>query len=475
MNRIRLILALMMAFLFCARIFPQPQVQSGSRDSIVRAYIEAFNSGSDDRLRNFFQSYLPARALEERPIEARIERTKLMRSDLKSLELKKLIAASPTELSAEATAGNGETLTLTFTFEPTSPPMLATLRIELGQQAPMDIGPPMTRDDLIPAIERYLGEQVRDDKFSGAVLVARDTSILFTKAYGYAEKRFNIPNRIDTKFNLGSINKFFTRLAIGQLAEKGILSLDDTVIKLLPDYPNKKVAQRVTVKQLIQMTSGMGDFFGPKYAQTPKGKIRTLNDYLQLFVDEPLLFEPGTQERYSNAGYIVLGLIVEKLSGQDYYTYVREHIFRPAGMLNTDSYPMDGVTPNLAAGYTHPEGNDTTWVSNIYSAPGRGSSAGGGYSTVEDLFRFLQALRNGKLLSARYSAWMLTRDLPSTNPPLPLKQGIIGIAGGAPGINAAIEFDAEMGNTVIVLGNYDPPNAQNVARKIRGMMRRFVE
>lgn len=138
------------------------------------------------------------------------------------------------------------------------------------------------------------------------MLVARDTSIIFLRVYGYADKRFNVPNRTDTKFNLGSINKFFTKVAIGQLAVQGKLLFDDKLIKHLPDYPNKSIAEKVTIGQLLTMTSGLGDFFSEKYDQTPKDKIRTLQDYLHLFVGEPLVFEPGTQQRYSNAGYIVL-------------------------------------------------------------------------------------------------------------------------------------------------------------------------
>jgi len=228
----------------------------------------------------------------------------------------------------------------------------------------------------------------------------------------------------------------------------------------------------VTIDQLLNMSSGMGDFFGEKFDNTPKDKIRTLYDYLQFFVNDTLLFEPGTQRRYSNAGYTVLGLIVEKVAGKDYYSYVREHIFARAGMKNSDWFPSDGVVPNLATGYAHPEGDERTWISNVHMLPGRGSSAGGGYSTLDDLQMFIHALLNGKLLSPKYTEWMLTSTLPATDPPMPLKHGGIGIAGGTAGVNAAVEFDAESGNIVIVLSNYGPPAAEAVSKQIREMMRR---
>jgi CubicO group peptidase (beta-lactamase class C family) len=316
--------------------------------------------------------------------------------------------------------------------------------------------------------------QTNADKFSGTVLVARDTSILFIKSYGYSDKEHSITNNTETKFNLGSINKLFTRIAIGQLAEKGKLTLDDPIIKYIPDYPDKSIAEKVNISHLLDMTSGLGDFFNEKYEKTPKNKIQKLSDYLELIKDNKLQFEPGSQQQYSNAGYIVLGLIIERISGKDYYTYVRENIFKPAGMLSTDSYTMDDAVPNRAVGYTHPESDEKKWISNVATAPGRGSSAGGGYSTVEDMFKFIHALRNGKLLSPKYTAWVLMHDFPKEEPKLPLKEGYIAIAGGAPGINSAVDYEARTGNIVIVMGNLDPPAAMDVSKKIRGYMRRFV-
>jgi D-alanyl-D-alanine carboxypeptidase len=462
---------LFLVFIIISTVVSQINLPDTPEGKIAASYIETFNIGKEKDWRHFFLENISDKSLKDRPIESRIERSLMMQKELKSLEVQKLISSSEKEISLLVKAGNGEILTLTLEFEPTH--KLAGIRIMMGEAAPEEIGPPMSKKEVINAIETYIAERVRSDKFSGTVLAARDTNIIFKNAYGFADKRFNTPNKIDTKFNLGSINKFFTRLAIAQLAEAGKLSFDDLIIKHLPDYPNKIIAEKVTIKHLLEMTSGLGDFFGEKYQMVPKDKIRNLKDYLYLFVQDTLLFEPGKNRRYSNAGYIVLGLIIEKISGMDYYTYVRENIFKRAGMENTDSYPMDGITPNLATGYTHPEGDSTNWVSNIYTAPGRGSSAGGGYSTVDDLFKFIQALRNGKLLSPKYSSWMLTGDLPSNDPEIPLRKGDFGIAGGAPGINAAVEFDAESGNLIIVLSNYDPPAAMEVARKLRGLLMRM--
>src|SRR5207244_7076014 len=133
---------------------------------------------------------------------------------------------------------------------------------------------------------------VEKDQFSGVVLLAKDGKPVLSRAWGFADAARKVRNREDTKFNLGSINKIFTQVAIGQLAAAGKLSLDDTVRKHLPDYPSP-IADKITIQQLIEHRSGLGDFFGPEYLAAPPSSIRKLSDYLPLFVNKPLEFEPG--------------------------------------------------------------------------------------------------------------------------------------------------------------------------------------
>jgi CubicO group peptidase (beta-lactamase class C family) len=284
------------------------------------------------------------------------------------------------------------------------------------------------------ALGAYLDALVARDLFSGTVLVARDGKPLFFKSYGFANKEWSVPNTNDTKYDLGSINKFFTNLALKQLHDAGKLDYDKTLRAYVPDYPSP-VADRITIKQLMEHRSGLGDFFGPEFAAAPKGRIRSLADYLPFFVNKPLLFEPGAEQRYSNAGYVVLGLVIEHVSGESYYDYVREHIFKPNGMTSTDSYTLDEVVPRRATGYSRGHAN-------IYTLPARGSSAGGGYSTAEDLLRLVMSL--------------------------PKQGGGLGIAGGSPGVNAAVETGGEW--QIIVLANYDPPAAEEVAANVRKML-----
>ncbi|MDP9191149.1 MAG: beta-lactamase family protein [Acidobacteriota bacterium] len=313
------------------------------------------------------------------------------------------------------------------------------------------VKPNMTEGEAIAEMRGYLDALVKRDLFSGTVLLAKGEKTLFLESYGMAQKDFNVPNAADTKYNIGSINKVFTQIALTQLRDAGKIDFTKTLRTYLPDYPSD-VADKITIQQMLRHSSGLGDFFGETYAALPKDRLRRLSDYVPLFVNKPLAFEPGTNNRYSNAGYVLLGLVIEKLSGLTYDEYVRTKIFEPLGMNDTGAYDADAIVAKRAVGYTR--GDDGTLRSTIYMSPGHGSSAGGGFSTVLDLQRFTRAARN-VLSPAAFD--QLIGDEPT-----------VGWAGGAPGTNAVLELGN--GYTLIVLANYDPPAAQEVARSARGML-----
>jgi D-alanyl-D-alanine carboxypeptidase len=421
----------------------------------LKAYIEAFNSGDAEQMKAFFDAHFAASALKQMTLEARLARYQSARSRLQSLALEKIVAELPLETSLLAKAGNGQNVLLKAAVENEPPNKLVSIQMALVND-PANIAVPDPKSDdkeLVAAARTHFEAKTKADEFSGVVLIAKDSKVLFLEAYGNADREKMIPNLKDTRFNLGSINKSFTRAAIHLLEKQGKLSLDDPIKKFLPDYPNAQAAEKVTVRHLLDMTSGIGDFFGARYDAAPKDKIRTLQDYLPFFADLPLEFEPGTGNRYSNGGYIVLGLIIEKASGMDYYAYVKENIFKPCGMLNTDSFARDADVPNRALGYTLQAGAGSARVLNFATLPGRGSSAGGGYSTAEDMLKYVLALKENKIF-------------------LPDIAGGLGIAGGAPGINSALEWDPRTGYIVIVLTNFDPPTAGQAARQIIGWLPR---
>jgi D-alanyl-D-alanine carboxypeptidase len=309
---------------------------------------------------------------------------------------------------------------------------------------------PISQTELVRRLTTSLDSLSKAGQFSGVAVVAKNGMPVFQRAYGMADRERRVANNPETAFNLGSINKIFTQIAILQLRVAGKLDLDSTLATYWPDYPNKEVARKITIRQLMRHTSGIGgNIFDPP-AGGKRNDIRTLKDYLPLFVNQPLAFEPGTRNAYSNAGYVVLGLLVERLSGDDYYTYVREHIFKPAGMTRTGSFAVDSLPPNTAIGYTRGDEDaplSTPLRPNSRDLPGRGSSAGGGYSTAQDLVKFVQALRENRI-------------------PNGVPAGL-GIAGGSGGMNAVVEGSLPGGYDLIVLANLDPPAAERVSRMTR--------
>lgn len=333
-------------------------------------------------------------------------------------------------------------------------------------------------------LKEYVHRQAAAGQFSGALLVARERKVLWSRAYGLASRAFGVPNRVDTHFNLGSMNKMITGIAIAQLVEAGRLNFSDLVGTHLPDYPREDVAGSVTIHHLLTHTSGLGTYFNERF-EASRDRIRSVGDYLGLVAQDPPQFAPGERSEYSNAGYIVLGAIMERVSGQGYDEYVREHIYAPAGMHATEAYALDQDVANLAIGYTHmaPDGQPQSerWWNNLLTLPARGGPAGGGYSTVMDLLQFTQALREHRLLSPAMTANVLEpkvelRSRAFTHYGYGFCLGtlgataIFGHTGGAPGINGQLDVCPEQGYIVVVLSNYDPPAAGDVAGKARELI-----
>ncbi len=327
---------------------------------------------------------------------------------------------------------------------------------------------PLSEADMLADLDRQITARSEVDEFSGSVLIAKNGEIIYKKAWGLANKATGAPNQVDTKFNLASCGKMFTAVAVLQLAQAGELSLDDTVGKHLPNYGNEDVRNKVTIRQLLSHTSGMGDIFGEEFEKR-RNEIRTVADWVSLFEKDPLKFEPGTRWSYSNAGFCLLGAIIEAESGQDYYEYLDAHIFTPAGMINTGAFETDKAVDNLAIGYTRmnattPEQiRDRIENTNLHAV--KGSPAGGSYSTAEDMGRFAVALLNHQLLSKKYTKLAMTQHFPDVKNADPYGLGFgvefinghaaIGHGGGFPGISAAFTMYPDDGYVVVVFSNYD--------------------
>jgi D-alanyl-D-alanine carboxypeptidase len=431
----------------------------------VSLFVKALNSGSLQELEKFHLDRGGEREMAQQDFE--------FAGQSGGLDLKRVVQAKDFEIDIEAvTRKTARAVVLHFAVEPAPPHAVSDVGVRpLGGPGPGgprtgQTGPPAPRPaaDVIADAPAIVDQAIADG-FSGVVLIAKDGKPVLERASGQANRSFEVRNKIDTKFNLGSINKTFTKLAIAQLMEAGKISLDDRLSKFLPDFPNKAALEKVTVAHLLEMKSGIGDFFGREFDATPKNRIRTLADYVPFFAAKALAFEPGTAEAYSNGGYLTLGLIIEKVTGQNYYEYVKEHIFKPASMADSDWYEVDSSVKNLAVGYQRKT------VPNVYSLPARGSSAGGGYSTAPDMLKYAEAVLANRLTSAPYTRWYLGGPKPGSaaapaSPSEPLRGGL-GVAGGSPGVNAVFEVNAAQRLVVVVLANDDPPAAESVARRIR--------
>ena len=314
---------------------------------------------------------------------------------------------------------------------------------------------PIPEAELVRRLSSALDSLSALDRFSGVVVLTQGDRRVFARAYGMADREARRPNDVETGFNIGSINKVFTQVAIRQLEAAGRLSVDSPLIRYWPDYPNPEVARQVTLRQLLGHTSGVGGNIFAAPAGGPRHSIRHNRDYVPLFVREPLQFAPGSRQQYSNAGYVVLGEVVARVSGEDYYDYVRRHITEPAGMARTAHFAVDALPPNTALGYSR--GGDSAAADaplrrNAETLPGRGSAAGGGYSTASDLLTFLAASRAGRI------------------PAAPVPRPGMGIFGGAPGLNAGLLGGLPGGYDLVVLANLDPTAAMDVSRMVRGWL-----
>ena len=267
-------------------------------------------------------------------------------------------------------------------------------------------------------LDEYFQHRAAQDLFSGAVLITQSASRLYARAYGYASRAWRVPNTLDMRFDTASITKLFTAIATLQLIDQSLLAFDTPVVKRL-DLEGTLLSKDVTVFHLLTHTSGIGDDAdeeaGERYEDLWKAKpnysVIETRDFLPQFVNKPANFPPGGGCRYCNCGYILLGLLIESISGMTYRDYVRTHIFSKVGMTASDFLRLDRVNYNVAEGCDPSRdatGTIVGWKKNIYSFPPIGSPDAGAYVTVADLDRFLQAVKAGKLLSPELTSAFLT-------------------------------------------------------------------
>jgi D-alanyl-D-alanine carboxypeptidase len=438
-----------------------PKTPAGEQFS---AWFAAFNSGERAQLESFRSHFL-------KPEEHKVDGAFAFRQQVGGFDLKKIEESGPTKLSVLVEERNSDQFArITIEVEPADPHKVTRIDLRAIDRPAEFALPRLSQPDLVAALRLRLEKDAAADKFAGAVLLAKDGKPIFTGAYGMADREKKIPNTQTTKFRIGSMNKMFTAVSILQLVEAGKISLGDPVGKYLADYPNKDIATKVTIYQLLTHTGGTGDFFGPQF-DAHRLELKTLGDYIKLYGERAPEFEPGSRWEYSNYGFLMLGVVVERVSGKSYYDYVSENIYKPAGMTSTGSLPEDQDVPNRSVGYTQFGGDSLR--PNTDTLPYRGTSAGGGYCTVEDFLRFANALTGHQLLNAQNTDLLSSGKVDTTrgakyafgfmDSDAGTAMRHFGHGGGAPGMNGDLQIFPQAGYVIVVLSNLDPPAATRIS------------
>ncbi|MCC7165333.1 MAG: beta-lactamase family protein [Anaerolineae bacterium] len=337
----------------------------------------------------------------------------------------------------------------------------------------------MTDTDLVARVGLLLDEQEAADLFSGTVLISHNDQPILETARGYAIHPKVMRNRLDTKFNIASVTKMLTATAVMRLVSEGKFDLHTPIAEHNPDLP---YADQITIHQLLTHTAGFDRYWNDSY-RAARSDLRTVAGYLELFAKTPLQFAPGTRHHYGNAGYVVLGVLIEQVMGISYYEYMRREIFQRAGMKNTDFYEMDLPIENCAVGYTRENWFgpvDGQLRSNHFIYAVKGSPSEHCFSTVQDLYFFFRALRTGRLLDPFHTNLCMTAHASAEQPGVSYGYGfhiiddgkhghVVGHGGRALGGDAfALMYD--LGYIVIVLSNYDRPSARNIVNCIADML-----
>ncbi len=312
-------------------------------------------------------------------------------------------------------------------------------------------------------------EEMVEKDFSGCISVVKNGTVIFEKNYGYADLSNKIPNKLNTKFATASAGKVFVAVAILQLIESEKLRFDDNIGNLL-DFDLKEIDKRITVRQLLCHTSGIPDYFDESimseydelWKDYPNYKIRKSSDLIPLFINKPMIYRPGERFQYNNTGFVVLGLIIEKLTGQLFDEYLKKNVFEPCSMFDTGYYELDRLPENCANSYIYDKKRGE-YYTNIYSVDVKGTGAGGGFTTVLDINKFWSNLLSGKLISnkmleqmlsvqsssnSEYYGYGIWLDKIEDNTYIPYFQGC------DPGVSLISSYDAVNNTGITVVSNF---------------------
>jgi len=409
MGRIAVSLMALLVFVAASVAAPLPRTGAGAR---AQEFLDTFGKADTARIRAFI-----ARAYTDDykalvPIEGRVQ----LFLDARvrgALEAAELLADEGDKLRLRARhALTREWRTIELTTEGGADARIK--RIAVGFDWPRTVDEYRSASpNLAPAVARYVDALEKLRLFSGAVRLEGGGRAIVDKAWGYADLRSKARNTTDTKFNLGSASKMWTAAAIMKLIKDGRLSLDSRLSEFKLGVPLPANAADITIAHLLSHTSGLGNYFGPKYDAADKALLSNVDDFMPLAVPLETSFKPGSDYSYSNTGFLVLGKVIERASGKSYSDYVANVVFRPAGMKNSGCFAADEGVANLAVGYDRTQTDSgPAFESNAPFLPKRSVSAGGCYSTTADMMRLFDLLKSGTLASAETLTMFTSKQTP---------------------------------------------------------------
>jgi CubicO group peptidase (beta-lactamase class C family) len=439
-----------------------PEGRPGER---ITSLLEVLNAGDAARIKRFLSEACEPKFRDMAPFDEHLSTVLGFRRDTGGVDFYSVRTYTPERpgstvvIVKDRILGGWWGLNLRFGDAPGF--LIAGLGLANARPPAGLVEPPLTEKEAVAEIRTLLARVKAKDWYSGTVLVAKGPQVLVTDFAGEANKGDHAPINIDTKFNLGSMNKMFTSVAVARLVEAGKISFDDPIGRWIDEtWLPKDVTAKITVRHLITHTSGLGSYFNEAYDKSSRALFRRLDDYKPLIRDDRPAFEPGARFQYSNTGMFLLGVIIEKVTGEDYFEHIRKAVYAPAGMTSSDCYEMDYPVENLAIGYSPDWTSPYKWQNNLYKHVIKGGPAGGGFSTVKDLHRFALALLSGAFVPKGLRETMWT-DFKGSNYGYGFQvvQGpagqVVGHSGGFSGINSRLDIYVDSGYIVAAMCNYD--------------------
>lgn len=341
---------------------------------------------------------------------------------------------------------------------------------------------PIAPADLPALVAQRIEFAAMRDEFSGACrIIAPSGEVAYVAAFGLAARAPDVPNTPATRFHIGSADKSFTALMIGALVAERRLTFDTHLADVLPDYPNADFARACTIRHLLSHAAGLGLLFDrPRWERLRD--YPTMAKLLTVFADEAPAFAPGTDRAYSNEGFVVLGAVVERLTGTSWYDLLERRIYPSAGVQTSGHFLYHDLPERVAIGYRYHQDDHLGLAprrSNDDFLGYRGNACGGGYASVGDMTAYLRALRAGKLLDRAVLDQMIVQQpgglgeygLGFMVEPLGPGRTLIGHGGGGPhsGIDGMNGIIWETGWAFSLLGNYDAPFAGTIADDIAAL------